>query len=58
MKCAWYVSAEQPECGKESVAKIKVRGKIAQATVNVCSEHKAAHDEQFARARTSRKKSA
>lgn len=53
--CSWYISEEQPECGAEAVAKVKVKGKVTQATIDVCAKHKAEHDENFAKLRTGRR---
>lgn len=52
--CKWYISIEQPECGKPAPFKVHVRGKVTNATVDVCQEHKAEHDRQFARLRVGR----
>jgi len=51
--CKWYVSVDQPECGKPAPFKLKVKGKVTQAVVDVCEDHKALHDREFARLRTS-----
>lgn len=51
--CSWFVSEDQPECGEPATSKVKVRGKITQATIDVCPKHKAEHDENFAKLRTS-----
>ena len=49
--CKWYISLDEPECGEVAVAKITIRSKIGQATVPVCTEHKAYHDRSFAKIR-------
>ncbi|HWI70261.1 MAG TPA: hypothetical protein VNS88_18160 [Nitrospiraceae bacterium] len=56
--CKWFVSEAQPECGKPAVAKVRVKGRVTQATVDVCSQHKAEHDESFAKLRTSLRRAA
>lgn len=50
--CKYYVSVQQPECGKPATHKVKVRNRAGQMIVPLCDEHKAKHDETFARART------
>jgi hypothetical protein len=52
--CRWYVSIEVPECGKEAPHRVKVKTKVTTATVDLCNEHKALHDENFARIRHER----
>ncbi len=47
-RCAWYISIEKPECGDPAVATVKVNGKTTQATVPLCEDHKAEHDNRFA----------
>lgn len=54
--CKWFVSDDVPECGEPAVTKVKVRGKVTQATVPVCRKHKAEHDENFAKLRTGSKR--
>ena len=51
MKCQWYESIDQPECGTEATHTVTVKTKITTARVNLCGRHKAKHDENFARAR-------
>lgn len=51
-KCSWYISETEPECGKPAVAKVRVKGKVTQATIDVCAKHKAEHDDNFAKLRT------
>lgn len=53
--CKWYVSIEQPECGDPAPYKVTVKGRVTQATVDLCDKHKALHDEKFARLRNSRR---
>lgn len=55
--CKWYVSIEQPECGEPAVAKVRVKGKVTQAVVDLCIKHKSMHDENYARLRTERSRS-
>lgn len=50
--CKWYISIDEPECGKPAPFKLKVRGKITVAIVDVCDDHKAEHDRLFAKLRT------
>ena len=54
--CQWYVSIEQTECGEPAPHRVKVKTKVTQAYVDLCDEHKAVHDETFARIRNERKK--
>lgn len=56
--CKWYVSDEIPECGRPAVAKVRVKGRVTRATVDVCEQHKAEHDESFAKLRTSVRRAA
>lgn len=50
--CKWLKYDEnESECGEPAPYKVKVRGKITHATVPLCSEHKATHDQQFAKIR-------
>ena len=53
--CQWYESVENPECGKPATVTVTVKTKITAAKVNLCPQHKARHDENFARARAGRK---
>lgn len=53
--CKWYVSIDQPECGLESVAEVRVRTSVADATVPLCRKHKAIHDERAASIRNARR---
>lgn len=46
--CKWYVSIDEPECGKPAPYAVLVRGKVTKATVPLCNEHKAEHDRNFA----------
>lgn len=55
MACAWYVSDDKPECGLPGIAKVKVKGKVTTATVELCATHKAIHDETFMRLRQGKK---
>jgi|KBSMisStandDraft_5_1062788.scaffolds.fasta_scaffold1318263_2 hypothetical protein len=50
--CKFYVSPEQPECGKISVAYVTVTGSAVKARVPLCVGHKQEHDVTFARRRT------
>ena len=54
--CQWYVSVLEPECGKPAPHRVKVKTRVTQAMVSLCDEHKAVHDETFARIRTERAK--
>ena len=45
--CKWFVSDAQPECSKPAVAQVRVKGRVTRATVDVCSQHKAEHDESL-----------
>jgi hypothetical protein len=53
--CKWYVSIEQPECGKSAPHRVKVKTAATQATVDLCDEHYAVHNDNFARIRAARK---
>lgn len=53
--CMYYISPERPECGEPGYTFVLVRNRAIKATVALCREHKAVHDEIFARSRTSRK---
>ena len=55
--CKFYVSIDQPECGKKPVTVVKVRYKAGMVNVELCDEHLAKHNETFARARTGRQQS-
>lgn len=49
--CKFYISPEEPECGEPAVAQVRVRNRAITATVELCSHHKAVHDEIFMRSR-------
>lgn len=49
--CKFYISPEEPECGKPAVGTVRVRNRAITATVPLCVKHKAIHDETFARTR-------
>lgn len=50
--CSFFVSPEQPECGRTSVAYVTVFGTGLKARVALCSAHKQQHDVTFAKKRT------
>lgn len=47
MKCQWYVSIEQPECGKEPAEPVRIKTKEADATVDLCRIHKARYNDKM-----------
>lgn len=50
--CKFFISPEQPECGKRAEAVVRTRiTKNDSATVELCTQHKAVYDEQYARRR-------
>lgn len=53
--CGWYVSIQQPECGLDAPYSVRVKGRVTNATVHLCVQHKKIHDENFARIRAARK---
>lgn len=50
--CKWFISIQEPECGTQGVAKVRIGGRAGQVTVDLCAKHKAQHDVTFARIRT------
>ena len=42
--CMFYVSIEQPECGRAAPHKVLVRTALVNATVDLCNYHKKRHD--------------
>lgn len=51
--CGFFVSMEQPECGKVSVSYVTLtNGQGIKAKVPLCPAHKQHHDVVFARRRT------
>lgn len=53
--CQWFESMEYPECRAPAPHSVTVKTKITTARVNLCDQHKAKHDENFARARQNKK---
>lgn len=53
--CHWYISIVQPECGRDAPYKLTIKGKIVKATIDVCEEHKALHDRNFAKLRADKR---
>jgi hypothetical protein len=57
--CKWYVSIEEPECGKVATSSVKTKiTRRDSAKVPLCTEHKHKYDEQYARMRVEPKASA
>lgn len=42
--CKYFVSIEQPECGKPAPHRVRVPLGKAYASIDLCDEHKAVHD--------------
>jgi hypothetical protein len=53
--CAWYVAPELSACGMPAEHTVRVRTRLVDVTVPLCSIHLAQHNENFARARVGQK---
>lgn len=52
--CKWLVSDEVGECGAKAITKVRIRNRVVDAMLPVCTIHKAMHDSNFAQLRTNR----
>lgn len=53
--CKWYVSIDQPECGKKSTEMVRVKTRLVDVTVPLCPQHLARHRDNQMQARHARK---
>lgn len=49
--CQFYVSVQQPDCGKPAKWGVRVKNKVSDAIVNMCDEHKNEHQRKLEAAR-------